>query len=100
VYDEESLFFLHAVTSKESYASQEVIIAITPFICAKTASFGISSLSRAILPARVGLPLLTLPSFSFPPVATKKNLKKLADDVLPPPRGVRWELSEKQSSCL
>jgi hypothetical protein len=23
-----------------------------------------------------------------------------ADDELPPPRGVRWELSEKQASCL
>jgi len=23
-----------------------------------------------------------------------------ADDELPPPRGVRWELSEKQSGCL
>ena len=23
-----------------------------------------------------------------------------ADDELPPPRGVRWELSEKQFSCL
>jgi len=28
------------------------------------------------------------------------NVSSWADDELPPPRGVRWELSEKQSGCL
>jgi hypothetical protein len=30
----------------------------------------------------------------------RTNIPRKADDELPPPRGARWELSEKQFGCL